>query len=227
MIFKSKNKQQEAVRKEDTSDRGKPVRRSGPSIITEEVVLEGNLITSGEVQINGTLHGDIRAAGVVVDSQGSIHGEVVAEEVVVRGRIIGPIHAIHVHIYAGAHVEGDISHETISIENGAYVHGGVRRMEDPVELTTQAVDEQDLYLEQPRDLDQAPAFDPKPAAAVYENKPAGSFSIPPAPPFSAQGGFGAQPAASFEPTEKAEPVLDRPQPPAATAAPKPNDQESA
>jgi len=80
---------------------------------------------------------------------------VVAEEVVVRGRIIGPIHAIHVHIYAGAHVEGDISHETISIENGAYMHGSVRRMEDPVEIRSQAMEETDLYLEQPKDLDAA------------------------------------------------------------------------
>lgn len=157
MIFKSRNKQ-EPVRKDEEPDRSKPARRSGPSIITEDVVLEGNLITSGELQINGTLHGDVRASGVVVDAHGSIHGEVVAEEVVVRGRIIGPIHAIHVHIHAGAHVEGDISHETISIENGAYMNGSVRRMEEPIEVGGHPVEEADLYLSRPQNYDEPTHF---------------------------------------------------------------------
>lgn len=106
--------------------------RSGPSIITEDVVIEGNIISGGELQIDGTLNGDIRAHAVVIDAQGVIHGEVVAEEVLVRGRIIGPIRGIHVHVYAGGHIEGDVISETISIDNGAYVDGSIRRSEDPM-----------------------------------------------------------------------------------------------
>jgi cytoskeletal protein CcmA (bactofilin family) len=33
----------------------------------------------------------------------------------------------NVTIQAGAHVEGNITHETISIENGAYVYGSMRQ----------------------------------------------------------------------------------------------------
>jgi cytoskeletal protein CcmA (bactofilin family) len=106
--------------------------RSGPSILTEDVVIEGNLISGGELQIDGTVNGDVRAHAVVVDAQGVIHGEVVAEEVLVRGRIIGPIRGIHVHVYAGGHIEGDVINETISIDNGAYIDGTIRRSEDPL-----------------------------------------------------------------------------------------------
>ncbi len=106
--------------------------RSGPSIITEDVVIEGNLISGGELQIDGTVNGDVRAHSVVVDAQGVIHGEVVAEEVLVRGRIIGPIRGLHVHVYAGGHIEGDVINETISIDTGAYVDGAIRRSEDPL-----------------------------------------------------------------------------------------------
>ena len=106
--------------------------RSGPSIITEDVVIEGNLISGGELQIDGTVNGDVRAHSIVVDGQGVIHGEVVAEEVLVRGRIIGPIRGIHVHVYAGGHIEGDVMNETISIDNGAYVDGAIRRSDDPL-----------------------------------------------------------------------------------------------
>ncbi|MGF7160429.1 cytoskeletal protein CcmA (bactofilin family) [Rhodoligotrophos appendicifer] len=139
MIFKSKSSRTEAgakaaaaMKADEDADRRN--RRAGPTIITSDVIIEGKLITSGELQIDGTLHGDIRAASVVVDSNGSIRGEVVAEEIVVRGRIIGPLHAIHIHIYADAHVEGDIVHETISIENGAFIEGSIHRAEDPIDV---------------------------------------------------------------------------------------------
>jgi cytoskeletal protein CcmA (bactofilin family) len=74
----------------------------------------------------------------VVDMQGVVEGEVAAEEVFVRGRIIGPIRGVHVHLHAGAHVEGDVINETISIENGAYIYGTVRRSEDPLAQPTGA-----------------------------------------------------------------------------------------
>lgn len=125
MLFKRKRKQSDRPGGSDT--------RFGPSIVTAEVVIEGKVMTAGELQIDGTVHGDVRAGAIVVDSQGIIQGEVIAEEVVVRGRIIGPIHGIHVHIFSGAHVEGDVIHETISIENGAFVEGNIHRADDPLE----------------------------------------------------------------------------------------------
>ena len=114
--------------------------RSGPSIITEDVVIEGNLISGGELQIDGTVNGDIRAHAVVIDSQGVVHGEVIAEEVLVRGRIIGPIRGIHVHVFSGGHIEGDVVNETISIDNGAYVDGSIRRSDDPLAEPTPQYD---------------------------------------------------------------------------------------
>ncbi len=110
----------------------KPAGRIGPSIITSEVVIEGNLLTGGELQIDGTVNGDVRARSAVIDVQGIVHGQVVAEDVFVRGRIIGPIRGVHVNIYAGAHVEGDVVNETLSIENGAYVDGKIQRSDDPM-----------------------------------------------------------------------------------------------
>jgi cytoskeletal protein CcmA (bactofilin family) len=107
-------------------------RSSGPSIITEDVVIEGSLISGGELQIDGTVNGDVRAHAIVIDSQGVVHGEVIAEEVLVRGRIIGPIRGIHVHVYAGGHVQGDVINETISVDNGAYIDGTIRRSDDPL-----------------------------------------------------------------------------------------------
>jgi cytoskeletal protein CcmA (bactofilin family) len=128
MIFKR-------FRKKDKKTSGK--KRSGragvgPSIITAEVVIEGNLLSGGELQIDGEVNGDVRARAVVIDINGIVHGEVAGEDVIVRGRIIGPIRGLHVHILNGAHVEGDVLNETISIENGAFLDGKIHRVEDPL-----------------------------------------------------------------------------------------------
>jgi cytoskeletal protein CcmA (bactofilin family) len=113
---------------------GAPVRLThlGPSIITADVMFEGQLVSSGELQIDGTIRGDVRAAAVAIDAHGVIYGEIVAEDVLVRGRVIGPIRGLNVQILNGGHVEGDILHQTISIENGAYFEGSMRRSEDPL-----------------------------------------------------------------------------------------------
>lgn len=153
MIFKSnKPRPDHSNQRKPEEPERRPARSAGPTIVTADVVIEGKLITSGELQIDGTMHGDIRASSVVVDTKGSIRGEVVAEEIIVRGRIIGPLHAIHIHIFAGAHVEGDITHETISIENGAFIQGSIRRAEDPIDVMSVAViEEREPYVPPSRD----------------------------------------------------------------------------
>lgn len=105
---------------------------SSPSLITQDVVIEGSFVTSGELHIDGTVRGNIRAKTCIIDMQGVVEGEVVAEEIFVRGRVVGPIRGINVHLYAGSHVEGDVINESIGIENGAYIYGSIRRSEDPL-----------------------------------------------------------------------------------------------
>ncbi|MDE2447183.1 MAG: polymer-forming cytoskeletal protein [Alphaproteobacteria bacterium] len=102
-----------------------------PSYIARETTVEGNLFCSGEVHIDGTVQGLVRAHTCLVDRQGEVRGEISAEVVYVRGRVMGPINAVHVQIESGAHVEGDVTNETISIENGAYVLGSIRRVAPP------------------------------------------------------------------------------------------------
>jgi cytoskeletal protein CcmA (bactofilin family) len=107
-----------------------------PSYIAQDVVVEGTVVSAGELQVDGTIHGDVRAQAVVVDRHGAVHGEVVGEEVLVRGRVIGPIRGVQVHLFSGAHVEGDVINEAISIDNGAYIYGSIRRSEDPLSEKT-------------------------------------------------------------------------------------------
>ncbi len=128
MIFKRFRNKNKTPKKQNRAKRN----NFGPSIITAEVVIDGHLLSGGELQIDGEVNGDVRAKAVVIDINGIVHGQVAAEDVIVRGRIIGPIRALHVHLLNGCHVEGDILNESISIENGAYIEGQIHRVEDPL-----------------------------------------------------------------------------------------------
>lgn len=135
-------KSRDKARKGAPAGGGRQRHRSGPSLLSMDLVIDGSVSTSGELQVDGTINGSVRARAVVVDANGVVYGDITAEEVIVRGRVIGPIRALHIHIFAGAHIEGDVINQTLSIENGAHVDGKIRRVEDPL---SEPLDEHGAY----------------------------------------------------------------------------------
>jgi cytoskeletal protein CcmA (bactofilin family) len=112
----------------------KRVVRNGtvPSIVSPELTVTGTLNTSGDMQIDGILEGDVRSVGLVIGERAEVHGEIWAEDVTVRGRVIGRIHARKVLLCATCHVEGDILQESFAVETGAFFEGTCRRSDNPL-----------------------------------------------------------------------------------------------
>jgi len=112
----------------------RPAARNGgaPSIISAELIVRGTLISAGDVQIDGKVDGDIRAAGLVIGDKAIITGDVYAEEAIVRGRVEGSIRARKVQLCATCHVEGNILHEALSVESGAFFEGNCRHSDNPL-----------------------------------------------------------------------------------------------
>lgn len=110
-----------------------PRMRSTPSVLSADLTVTGNIKTAGDVQIEGTVEGDIRAHQLTVGETATIKGEIVADEIVVNGRVIGRVRGLKVRLSASARVEGDIVHKTIAIESGAHFEGSVQRQEDPLQ----------------------------------------------------------------------------------------------
>jgi cytoskeletal protein CcmA (bactofilin family) len=108
------------------------VRASAPSIISADLVVKGTLVSTGDMQIDGNVEGDIRSVGLVIGEKAEIFGEIVAEDVVVRGRVTGRIRARKVMLSATSHVEGDILHEAFSVESGAFFEGNCRHSDNPL-----------------------------------------------------------------------------------------------
>ena len=106
--------------------------RSTPSVIGPDLTIHGNLTSKGEVQVDGEVQGDIHGTYVVVGERARITGGVVAEEIVVRGHVMGSVRGRRVMLQSSSHVEGDIYHQALAIEQGAFFEGQSRRSEDPL-----------------------------------------------------------------------------------------------
>ena len=102
-----------------------------PSIISRDLKIIGNLISDGEIQIDGTVTGDIRTKNLMVGETAVIKGEITAQMVRVHGSIDGQIKAHAVQLAKTAYVVGDILHEDLAIETGAFLEGHCKRIEMP------------------------------------------------------------------------------------------------
>jgi cytoskeletal protein CcmA (bactofilin family) len=106
--------------------------RTAPSIISSDLVVHGNLVATGDIQVDGTVEGDIRSQSLTIGEKASVSGEVVAEDIVIRGRVIGTIRGRRVQLSSTCHVEGDILHEALAVETGAFFEGNCRHSDDPI-----------------------------------------------------------------------------------------------
>lgn len=109
-----------------------PRPKSPPSTLSQDLLITGNLKTTGDIQVEGQVEGDIHAHLLTVGETAVIKGEIVADDVVVNGRIVGRVRGLKVRLTSTARVEGDIIHKTIAIESGAHFEGSVQRQDDPL-----------------------------------------------------------------------------------------------
>jgi cytoskeletal protein CcmA (bactofilin family) len=96
------------------------------------LVVTGTLKSTGDVQIDGRVEGDVYSASLVIGEKALIHGDVAAEEVTVRGRVEGSIRARKVLLASSCRVQGNILHEAFAVETGAYFEGNCRHADNPL-----------------------------------------------------------------------------------------------
>lgn len=97
--------------------------REPVSLISSDLSVTGDLVSPGDLQIDGFVEGDIRCQSLTIGPTASVTGNVIAEDVLIRGTLNGAIEARAVTLGKSAQVNGDILHETIAIEAGAVLNG--------------------------------------------------------------------------------------------------------
>ena len=134
-----------------------------PSIISADLSIDGNLNSGGEIQVDGVVNGDIKCKALIVGVKGSVVGEVIAQTVRMHGAVKGMIRAKSVFLASTARMSGDVEHESLAIEPGAYMEGPCKRI---TEVAPAPV------VEVPRAVERAPIGAsriggmPKPAAVA-------------------------------------------------------------
>ena len=110
--------------KEIEKDRG-----TIPSIISEGSDFKGNIKTSGEIQIDGVVNGNIRAKQIVVGVNGNVRGNITANFLRICGKTEGEIRAETLEIVSSASVKGNVYKKTISMEAGSKIIGNINELE--------------------------------------------------------------------------------------------------
>jgi len=98
-------------------------------LIGAGATVEGNIIFSGGLRVDGRVRGDVIAAEgkpgtLVLSERAQIEGEIRVSHVVINGTVIGPVYATeYVELQPKANVTGDVHYKTLEIQLGAVVQG--------------------------------------------------------------------------------------------------------
>ena len=101
-----------------------------PSIISRGLTVTGDLVSDGEIQVDDRVQGDIQCASLVIGLTGEVMGEVRTASLRLHGQLTGQVHAKSVFLAATARMIGDVHHQSLAIEPGAFLQGMCRRSDD-------------------------------------------------------------------------------------------------
>ena len=116
----------------DTSARAQDSNPLSISTISEDLTITGNVTSKGALHLDGQVQGDVHCVALVLGESATLEGNVTAEDVVIRGRLVGSVKALRVTLQSMSHVEGDIYHQSLALEQGAYFEGRSRRSDAPM-----------------------------------------------------------------------------------------------
>jgi cytoskeletal protein CcmA (bactofilin family) len=131
----SKNDIKVAPKASDKIEAARPLAKPADDVSTlgAGMLVTGNIICTGSLQVFGRVVGDIHAAHLTIRDGARVEGKVIAADAIVEGQFNGTIHGNTVKLQKSAVVEGEIFNKSLSIEQDARFEGVSRRLERAVE----------------------------------------------------------------------------------------------
>ena len=99
-----------------------------PSIIGADLKVVGNLSCDSDIDVQGTVEGDIEAKTVTVDADARVKGSIHAGAVIVSGTVDGKMEATEISLTGTSRVTGELLHETLSVDPGAVLEARLSRI---------------------------------------------------------------------------------------------------
>ena len=117
---------------------------SGRSHIGETMQFDGDLRSSGSVDVAGLVNGNMFVSDMVVAETGSVRGGIEAASIEINGHVEGKISADVVIVGKNAVIKGDIFFKnTLKTEEGADIDGYIKRASNGKSNT-----EEDIAIEE-------------------------------------------------------------------------------
>jgi cytoskeletal protein CcmA (bactofilin family) len=117
MLFKSKEKTE------------RKRRHVPPSFIAAGVKIDGDLTSEGDIDLAGTVEGNVTAAKLTVCAGAAVNGTARAETAIINGTLNGKLAAAEVAFGKAAKVGADVTYVSLRIDEGAVFVGQSRRVE--------------------------------------------------------------------------------------------------
>ena len=101
---------------------------SGRSLVGESLQLEGDLRSSGSLDVAGLINGNVFVSDMIVTETGSVRGTIEAGSIEISGHVEGKVKADTVIVGKSAVIKGDIFFKnTLKTEEGADIDGYIKR----------------------------------------------------------------------------------------------------
>ena len=125
-------------------DKEKQLNHSGRSHFGETMQLEGDLRSSGAIDIAGLINGNVFVSEITINETGSVRGLVEASNIEINGHVEGKISADAVIVGKSAVIKGDVFFKnTLKTEEGADIDGYIKRVNNGKANT-----EEDIAIEE-------------------------------------------------------------------------------
>ena len=146
---------------------GTKINHSGRSHVGETMQLEGDLRTSGSIDVAGLINGNLFVSEMIITETGSIRGAIEATTVEVYGHVEGRITADTIILGKTAVIKGDIFFKhSLKTEEGADIDGYIKRASNgksnsEEDITIEEIVEKEESIRKPK---------PKPIHVVQQKK---------------------------------------------------------
>jgi len=143
---------------------GAKISQNGRSHVGETMQLEGDLRTSGSIDIAGLINGNLFVSEMTITETGSIRGTVEATTIEVYGHVEGKISADTIILGKTAVIKGDIFFKhSLKTEEGADIDGYIKRASNG-----KSNSEEDIAIEEI--VERKESKEPKPIHVVQQKK---------------------------------------------------------
>lgn len=104
-----------------------PSPKTVSSHLSNDIRIEGNLISNSDLIFDGSIKGNIESKGnLTIGKNADVEGDLKAEQAVIEGKMNGNGTFGHLRIAATAQISGSVTTEKLQMEEGASLSGECR-----------------------------------------------------------------------------------------------------